>query len=100
MSVTPLLFAAVVLKWDSDVFLTLGSNYRHLNLYIYLSINEIEKSFSFSFCCVQHLHDRNYVGLSLVLTFPFSGKSCFFSIFLNVSFVSSKSYIIKIITSS
>lgn len=72
MSVTPLLFAAVVLKWDSDVFLTLGSNYRHLNLYIYLSINEIEKSFSFSFCCVQHLHDRNYVGLSLVLTFPLS----------------------------
>lgn len=47
MSVTPLLFAAVVLKWDSDVFLTLGSNYRHLNLYIYLSINKIEKSFSF-----------------------------------------------------
>lgn len=58
MSVTPLLFAAVVLKWDSDVFLTLGSNYRHLNLYIYLSINKIEKSFSFSFCCVQHLHDK------------------------------------------
>lgn len=42
MSVTPVVSAAMVLKWNSDVFLALGSNYWHLNLYIYRSINKIE----------------------------------------------------------
>jgi len=35
VSVTPLPFPAMVLDWDSAVFLALGSNYWHLNLYIY-----------------------------------------------------------------